>query len=374
MASKRDYYDILGVGRGASKDDLKSAYRRLAKQYHPDVNKEAGAEEKFKEVNEAYAVLSDDEKRAAYNRFGHAAFQGGAGASDFAGFSVDDIFEQFFSGFGGTRTSQRRGPKRGADLRYDLNITFDEAVHGAKKEIEISRAETCATCHGSGAEPGTTAVRCTTCRGTGEIRQTRQTFLGAMVNVTTCPTCRGTGETISTPCHICKGRGQVRTKRKLEVNIPPGVDTGTQIRLGGEGEPGSSGGPNGNLYVVVNVIPHNVFRRRGDDIWLEFGINLVDATLGAEIMVPTVDGEEKLKVPAGTQPGTVFPMRNKGVPHLQRNGRGDQFVVVTVNIPTSLSKEQKKLFQELGQTLSSGAANENQKKSFLDSLADFFGE
>lgn len=375
MATKRDYYEVLGLTREASKDDIKSAYRRLAKQYHPDVNKEDGAEEKFKELSEAYSVLSDDEKRASYNRYGHAAFQGGAGMSDFGGFTVDDIFEQFFGSFGGgTRGGNtRRGPRRGADLRHELNLTFDEAMHGAQKEIEITRAEICPTCSGKGAEPGTEPQRCSTCKGTGEIRQVRQTFLGSMVNVSTCPTCNGTGETIATPCHTCKGRTRVRNTKKLTVNIPPGVDTGTQIRLSGEGEPGSGGGPAGNLYVVLGVQPHPYFRRRGDDIWMEFNLNIAQAALGADVTVPTVDGEEKLKIPSGTQPGTVFPLRHKGVPRLQRSGRGDQFVVINVAIPTSLNADQKRLLKDLSKTLDGAQAGSTEKKSFLDSLADFFG-
>lgn len=375
MATKRDYYDILGVSRDANKDDIKSAYRKLAKQYHPDVNKENGAEEKFKEVSEAYGVLSDDEKRAAYNRYGHAAFQGGgAGNAAYGGFTdFADIFEQVFgTGFSTRSGGTRRGPRRGADLRYEMSISFDEAVHGVQKDVEVSRAETCPTCAGSGAEPGTSPTRCTTCKGAGEVRQVRQTFLGSMVNVSTCPTCRGAGEMITSPCHTCKGRGQVRNKRRLQVSIPPGVDTGTQIRLSGEGEPGTSGGPSGNLYVVIDVEPHSSFRRRGDDIWLEYSINIAQAALGGETQVPTIDGEEKLKIPAGTQPGTVFPMRGRGVPHLQRSGRGDQFIVVNVAIPTSLSSEQKKLFKELSKMLEGSSTS--QKKSFLDNLSDFFGD
>ncbi len=370
--SKRDYYETLGVPREATKDELKNAYRRLAKQYHPDVNKENGAAEKFKEINEAYSVLSDDEKRAAYNRYGHAAFQGSAGMGDFGGFTVDDIFEQFFGSFGGRTSGARRGPRRGADLRYELNITFDEAVHGAQKEIEVPRAEVCPTCHGKGAEPGTEPVRCATCRGSGEIRQVRQTFLGSMVNVSTCPTCNGVGETISTPCHSCKGRGRVRNNKKLLVDIPPGVDTSNQIRLSNEGEPGSGGGPMGNLYIVLNVEPHPYFRRRGDDVWLEFSINIAQAAVGAEVSVPTVDGEEKVKIPAGTQPGTVFPLKQRGIPHLQRSGRGDQFVVINVAIPTRLTSAQRKLLKDLADTLEGPHAGA-EKKSFLDSLADFFG-
>jgi molecular chaperone DnaJ len=374
MATKRDYYEVLGLTREASKDDLKSAYRRLAKQYHPDVNKEDGAEEKFKEISEAYSVLSDDEKRGAYNRYGHAAFQGGAGMGDFGGVTVDDIFEQFFGSFGGGRGgSARRGPRRGADLRYELMITFAEAMTGVQKEIEVTRAENCPTCSGKGAEPGTEPQRCATCKGSGEVRQVRQTFLGSMVNVSTCPTCSGTGETIATPCHTCKGRGRVRSTKKLTVSIPPGVDTGTQIRLSGEGEPGSGGGPAGNLYVVLGVEPHPYFRRRGDDIWMEFNLNMAQAALGTEVMIPTVDGEEKLKVPAGTQPGTVFNLRHKGAPRLQRSGRGDQHVVINVAIPTSLNSEQKRLLKELSATLDGSHAGSKEKKSFLDNLSEFFG-
>jgi molecular chaperone DnaJ len=376
VATKRDYYDVLGVGREATKDELKSAYRRLAKQHHPDINKDHGAEEQFKELNEAYSVLSDDEKRVAYDRFGHAAFQNGGSGANYGGFGdIGDIFEQFFgSSFSGRAGGQRRGPRRGADLRQDITISFDEAVHGAQKDIEVTRAETCPTCKGSRAEPGTTPVRCATCKGTGEVRQVRQTFLGSMVNVTTCPTCRGVGETITTPCHTCKGRGQVRNTRRLTVNIPAGVDNGTQIRLSGEGEPGTSGGPAGNLYVVLGVEPHAFFRRRGDDIWHEFSLNIAQATLGAEVAAPTIDGEETIRIPAGTQPGTVFPLRGKGVPRLQRSGRGDHFVVVTVTVPTSLTAEQKKLFKELSKILSTDMSPNKQKKSFFDTLSDFFSE
>jgi molecular chaperone DnaJ len=234
VSSKRDYYEILGVGRQAAQDEIRSAYRRLAKQYHPDVNKEAGAEDKFKEVSEAYAILSDDQKRAAYDRYGHAGVSG-ASAPDFSGFGVEDIFESIFGGFG-TRTSSRRSPRRGADLRHDLTISFEESINGADKEVQVLRNEPCPTCRGSGAEPGTTPMRCAACNGSGEVRQVRQTFLGSMVNVTTCPTCQGKGETIATPCHTCRGRTQVRQTRKLSVNIPPGIDNGQQIRLSGEGE------------------------------------------------------------------------------------------------------------------------------------------
>jgi molecular chaperone DnaJ len=371
VATKRDYYDILGVSRNASADEIKSAYRRLAKQYHPDINKDNGAEERFKEVNEAYAVLSDAQKRAAYDRYGHAGVSGGGfNASDFpGGFGVEDIFESIFGGFGGARSSAaRRAPRRGADLRYDLTITFEEAISGAQRDIQVTRYETCETCRGSGAEPGTTPVRCTTCRGSGEVRQVRQTFLGSMVNVTTCPTCRGTGEVITSPCRTCGGRTQVRQTRRLSVNIPPGVDTGTQIRLTGEGEPGVNGGPNGNLYVVINVPPHQYFRRRGDDILVEVAVNVAQAALGADIRVPSVNGQEKVKISPGTQSGTVFTLHGKGVPHLQRGGRGDMHVIVNVATPTHLSGEQKRLLKDLSRSLGGEAIVQDQ--GLVDRLRD----
>jgi molecular chaperone DnaJ len=373
MATKRDYYDILGVSRNASGDDIKSAYRRLAKQYHPDVNREAGAEEKFKEVNEAYAILSDDQKRAAYDRFGHAGLGGGGfGAGDFSGFGVEDIFESFFGSFSGTRTgTARRAPRRGPDLRHDLTISFEEAIAGVDKEVEFTRNEVCPTCRGSGAEPGTTPVRCSTCKGTGEVRQVRQTFLGSMVSATTCPACRGTGEVITSPCHTCRGRTQVQQTRRRTVGIPAGVDTGTRVRIPGEGEPGVNGGPHGDLYVFINVAPHKFFRRRDDDIILEVSVNVALAALGGEVQIPTVNGAEKLKIPAGTQSGTVFQLRGKGAPHLQRNGRGDMFVVVTAATPANLKGDQKKLLQELAKQLGSEAVP--QEHGLIDRMRDVLG-
>jgi molecular chaperone DnaJ len=374
MAAKRDYYDILGVPRNASADDLKSAFRNLAKKYHPDVNKEPGAEEKFKEVNEAYAVLSDDQKRAAYDRYGHAGLSGGGfGAPDFSGLGMEDLFETIFGNFGGTRSSTRRAPRRGADLRFDLTIAFEEAVAGVEKEIEFARDEVCPTCQGTGAEPGTSPTRCATCRGTGEVRQVRQTFLGSMVSASTCPTCRGAGEVINSPCHTCRGRTQVRQTRRRTVSIPPGVDSGTRVRLAGEGEPGLNGGSHGNLYVFITVAPHKYFRRRGDDVILEVAVNVAQAALGGEITVPGLNGQsEKIRVPPGVQSGTVMPLRGKGFPHLQRNGRGDLLVVVNVATPTNLKSEQKKLLNDLARSLGSEAVP--QERGLLDRLKDVLGE
>jgi molecular chaperone DnaJ len=373
MASKRDYYEILGVERSASKDDLKKAYRRKARQYHPDVNSEEGADELFKEVNEAYEVLSNESSRAAYDRFGHAGVQGGgAGFGDFSGFGgVADIFEEFFGGFSGRR--QRTGPRRGADLRHDLTLDFEEAVFGIETDIRVTRPELCPHCSGVGAEPGTSPTRCQHCNGTGEVRQTRQSFLGSFVNVTACPVCSGSGETIVTPCSVCNGNKQVKQTRTLKVKVPPGVDEETQIRLTGEGASGINGGPPGNLYVVLHVKRHNYFQRRGNDILLELEINIAQAALGDEIKVPTVDGDESLIIPAGTQSGTVFRLREKGVPYLRRKGRGDQLVITQVSVPRNLTDDQKELFHSLSQTLG-GEVIPQREKSFLGQLKNALGD
>lgn len=372
--TKRDYYEVLGVPKGANADDIKKAFRKLAREYHPDVNKAPQAEAKFKEVNEAYEVLSDDQKRAAYDRYGHAATQGGfGGAEGFGGFGdINDIFSEFFGGFARANAQARRGPRRGADLRYDLKVDFLEAVFGAEKEIEVVRNDTCTRCNGSGSEPGTSPTRCRTCNGTGEVRRVQQSILGSFVNVATCPTCNGSGEVITTPCKQCGGRKQVRVSRTLSVNVPPGVDTGTQIRLNGEGEPGVNGGPPGNLYVVVNVTPHPFFRRKDEDVVIELSVNVAQAALGDEIEVPTVDGKEKLNIPAGTQSGSVFRIKGKGVPHLRRNTRGDQLVLVTVQVPQALNAEQKRLFLELSKTLGKEVVPQ-QEKGFFDKIKDAFG-
>jgi molecular chaperone DnaJ len=374
--AQRDYYEILGVQRGASGDELKSAFRQLARKYHPDVNKDHDAEERFKEINEAYAVLSDSEKRAAYDRFGHAGLNGmgGAGAPDFSNFDFTDIFEEFF-GFGGGASSRgrraRNTPRRGADLNQTVTLAFEESIFGLDKEIEFTRDEICSTCRGTGAEPGTSPVRCQTCDGRGEVRQVRQTFLGSMVQVTTCPTCNGQGEVITTPCPTCRGRGLERKTVHKTVSIPGGVDTGTQIRLAGEGQPGIFGGPNGNLYLEIQVKPHKFFRRKGNDIVLDLGINIAQAALGADIEVPTLEGLAKLTIPAGTQPGRIFNIKGRGVPYLRSNGRGDQMVVVNVEVPNRLTVEQRELFEQLAKTL--GSEVRPQERSFLDKLKEVLG-
>ncbi len=375
--SKRDYYEILGVPKNATSDELKSAFRKLARQYHPDINKEADAEERFKEINEAYAVLSDDQKRSAYDRFGHAGVQGPNGQPDFSTVDFSDFADIFgdlfgFGGFGRSSARSRNAPRRGADLQYQLDLSFEEAVFGVEKEISVTRDEVCSRCAGSGAEPGTQPTRCTTCNGTGEIRQVRQTILGSMVQTSTCPNCKGQGEINTSPCHVCQGRGLERHTRKKIVSIPAGVDNGTQIRLAGEGQPGINGGPNGNLYIAIQVKPHKYFNRQENDILLNLSINIAQAALGADVKVPTVDGNtETLRIPNGTQPGKVLRLKGKGVPKLRGNGRGDQLIQINVEIPTSLTNEQRDLFEELAKSM--GSEVHPQERNILDWLKETFG-
>ncbi|MFQ5615471.1 MAG: molecular chaperone DnaJ [Anaerolineales bacterium] len=371
--SKQDYYETLGISRSASQDELKQAFRTLARKYHPDVSKEPNAEERFKEINEAYAVLSDEQKRFAYDRFGHAGLNGVGGVPDFTNIDLSDILGEIFGGFGFGRTGQRmrNTPRRGEDLQYTLTLTFKEAVFGAEKEVTITRDEICHTCNGTRAEPGTSPVRCSTCRGSGEVRQTRQSFFGSMVQVTTCPACRGSGKTISTPCHTCNGRGLERKIVRKMVSVPGGVDAGNQVRLNGEGQPGVNGGPSGNLYLLIKVKPHKYFRRKGNDILLDLKVNVAQAALGASVEIPTIDGNETLTIPAGTQPGKVITMRGKGIPYLRGGGRGDQRVVVNVEIPTRLNSEQRNLFEELDKSL--GTDIRPQERGFFDKLKDVLG-
>ena len=375
MTNKRDYYEVLGLPRSASADDIKNAFRNLARQYHPDVNKADDAEEKFKEINEAYGVLSDPEKRAAYDRYG---FQGvnTNGMPDYSTMDISDLFDLFglgnFGGFGGTSRRSRNAPRRGADLSTHLKLTFEEAVFGAEKEIDITRNDKCSVCSGSGAEPGSTPVTCQTCKGAGEVRQVQQTFLGQMVQVVTCPTCGGRGKMIEKPCTNCRGTGLERKTTRKKVNIPAGVDNGNQVRMVGEGQPGSNGGPNGNFYIEIEVAPHKFFRRNGNDILLDLDINMAQAALGDEISIPTLDGEVKLRIPAGTQPGRVFRLKDKGAPILQRTERGNQMVTVNVQIPITLTDEQEELLQTLGKTM--GTDIKIQERSFFEKLKKMFSK
>ena len=373
---KRDYYEVLGVTRDADKNTLKKAFRKLAQQYHPDVNKTAEAEVKFKEINEAYQVLSDDQKRAAYDRFGHAGVQGAGGFnSDFSGGGFGDftsIFEELFSGVGGFSTGSGRGsrrqPRRGADLRVDIKLTFEEAVFGVDKELEVPRLENCDRCGGNGAEPPTAPVTCSTCNGAGEIQRRQQSpIFGTVITATPCSTCGGTGEVIPSPCTKCRGQKRVQITRTLNVKIPAGVDDGTRIRLVGEGEAGQLGGPPGNLYVVVTVQAHQVFVRDQFDIHLELPVNVAQAALGANVKVPTIDSKiEILDIPAGTQTGKTFRKRGRGIPHLQRSGRGDMVITVRVVVPTNLTSEQRELFRALAKTF--GDETPGQQKGFFDRL------
>jgi molecular chaperone DnaJ len=349
VATERDYYLILGVERTASDAAIKRAYRRLAQQWHPDVNKDAAADDRFKEINEAYQVLSDPTRRQTYDMFGRA----GLGADPNAGFSggfggFGDIFDAFF---GGAASGARRGrPQAGADLRYDLRISFEEAIRGAEKEIEFAVLVRCETCAGSGAKPGSSPITCPQCNGRGEVRTTRQTMLGQMVNVTTCPRCRGEGRIIETPCETCHGDGRIEQRRTIRVSIPPGIDEGHQIRLSNEGEVGPRGGPPGSLYVAVHVTPHPSLRREGTELIHEARISIAQAALGTRIQVPTPDGDEEVEIKAGTQPGTEIRLRGKGVPHLRRStSRGDLHVFVEVAVPTKLTKRQRELLEELAE-------------------------
>jgi molecular chaperone DnaJ len=369
---KRDFYEVLGVPRTADKDTIKKAFRKLAQQYHPDVNKSPEAEARFKEINEAYQVLSDDQKRAVYDRYGHSGLQGAAGgASDMGGFGdIGSIFEEIFGGFGRTGGGgNRRQPRRGADLRADIRISFEEAAFGAERELEIPRMEACDRCKGTGAEPPTQPVVCHTCNGTGEVKRRQQSPLfGTVITATACSTCGGTGEVIPSPCAKCSGRKFLRVTRKLNVKIPPGVDEGTRIRLVGEGEAGQMGGPPGNLYVVVAVEPHAVFLRNQSDLLLELPINVAQAALGATIRIPTLDGgQEDLEIPAGTQTGAQFRKRGLGVPHLQRTGRGDMLINVRVVVPTKLNAEQKEIFRQLAKGFGDTPTAEH-SKGFFDRL------
>ncbi len=355
MATERDYYTILGVDRGAADAEIKRAFRRLAQQHHPDVNPDPKADERFKEINEAYQVLSDPQRRQAYDMFGHAGLNGqpDQGFGGFGGFG--DIFDAFF---GGAATGVRRGrPQAGADLRYDLRITFEEAVRGTDKEIEFSVLGRCETCAGSGAEPGTSPVTCPQCDGRGEVRSVRQTMLGQMVNVSACPRCRGEGRIVETPCETCRGDGRVERRRTLRVTVPPGIDDGHQIRLSNEGEVGPRGGPAGSLYVAIHVAPHEQLRREGTELLYEADISIAQAALGARIPVPTVDGSEEVEIKPGTQPGTEIRLRGRGVPHLRRPGsRGDLHVLVNVAVPTRLTKRQRELLEQFAQESGDAAA------------------
>jgi molecular chaperone DnaJ len=364
MATERNLYAVLGVGRDATDAEIKRAFRRLAQQWHPDVNQEAEANLRFKEINEAYQVLSDPQRRQAYDMFGTVGDTGSDGgfAGGFGNFG--DIFDAFF---GGTQAGTRRGhPLAGSDLRYDLRITLEEAVRGVEKEIEFSILGRCETCSGSGAKPGSEPIVCDQCGGRGEIRSTRRTMLGQMVNVTACPKCQGEGKIVTDPCETCHGDGRTERHRSLRVTIPAGIDEGHQIRLTNEGEVGPRGGPAGSLYVAVHVTPHPTLRRDGTELAYDADVSIVQAALGTRIIVPTVEGEEEVEIKAGTQPGTEIRLRGRGVPQLRRAGsRGDLHVFVNVVVPAKLSKRQRELLteyaSETGESVATGGSGLREK-------------
>jgi molecular chaperone DnaJ len=376
MAIKRDYYEILGVPRDASDEEIKRAFRRAAQRHHPDIDTSDGAEQRFKELNEAYRVLSDRQRRSAYDMFGHAGVDA-PGAGGFEGFGggfgpFGDIFDAFFGGSpSGTR--QRRRVVAGADLRYDLTIEFAEAISGVTAEVNFPTLVTCDVCAGSGGEPGTEPERCPECNGTGERRRVSQTILGQMVNITACPRCNGEGQIIATPCHNCQGEGRIRQERRLQVSVPAGIDSGQRIAVEGQGESGPRGGPPGDLYVVVTVRDHPQLVRRGTELYHELAVTFPQAALGASLSVPTVEGSEEIAVPAGTQSGTELRLKGRGVPRLRGSGRGDLHVIVTVVVPEKPSKAERDLLKQLDQASGPAVLPKGSGAGLFDRLRDIFG-
>jgi len=378
MAVKRDYYEVLGVGREASDEEIKRAFRRAAQRHHPDIDTSEGAEQRFKELNEAYRVLSDRQRRGAYDMFGHAgvdAASAGSGESPFGGGfgPFGDIFDAFFGGQPGASGSRtRRRVVAGADLRYDLEIEFAEAISGVTREVAFPTLVRCSVCDGSGAEPGSQAERCPDCNGTGERRRVNQTILGQMVNITACPRCAGEGKVVTSLCTTCRGEGRVREERRLQVTIPAGIDSGQRIALEGQGEAGPRGGPPGDLYVAVMVRDHPQLLRRGTELFVEVPLTFPQAALGGSVEIPTVEGTEPLEVPAGTQSGTEIRLRGRGVPRLRGSGRGDLHVIVTVVVPHRLSKRERELMDQLNQ-VSPAATLPKGGSGLFERIRDLFG-
>ncbi len=381
MSNKRDYYEVLNVDKSASDADIKKAYRKLAKQYHPDVNPgDKAAEAKFKEVNEAYEVLSDSQKRAKYDQFGHAGVDpngfggfGGGGFGDFDFGGIGDIFETFFggSGMGGRSGRNRNGPQKGQDLKYAMEIAFEEAAFGIEKEITINRAENCTTCGGTGSKPGTSPSACKHCNGTGQIQYKQSTPFGQFVNVKTCDVCRGEGKIITNPCEKCSGKGKIRKSIKIKINVPAGIDDGQTISLRGEGEPGVKGGHAGDLYISIRVRQHPLFQRQGNDVVCEIPITFAQAALGSELEVPTLDGKVKYTMPEGTQTGSVFRIKGKGIPYIRGSGRGDQYVKVNIEVPKKLNEKQKAILKEFADA--GGDDIHEERKSFFNKMKDVLG-
>ena len=373
---KRDYYEVLGVQKGAAEQEIKKAYRKLAKANHPDLNPgDAAAEARFKEINEAYEVLSDSAKRARYDQFGFAGVDpsyGGGGGGFGGGFSGDfdfgdlgDIFGSFFGGgFGGGSARNRNGPQRGESLRMGLTITFEEAAFGCEKEVSLDRVEQCETCGGSGAAPGTSLETCSNCGGSGTVQQRRQTPMGVFATTSACPRCGGRGKIISSPCSSCNGSGQTRKRKTVKVSIPAGIDNGQIVSLRGQGNAGKNGGPAGDLQIVITVQPHQLFQRDGSDVYCDAPITFTQAVLGGELEIPTIDGKVKYDIPEGTQTGTTFRLRGKGIPNVNGRGRGDQYVTVHIETPRSLTREQKEALRKFSDTLKE--QNYKERKSFFE--------
>jgi molecular chaperone DnaJ len=370
--SKRDYYEVLGVSKDASKEEIKKSYRKLARKYHPDVNKEEGTDQKFKEVKEAYEVLSNDQKRQQYDQFGHAGPQNqgfGGGAQDFGGFG--DIFDMFFGG-GGRRDPN--APRQGNDLQYRMTLSFEEAVYGKETDIHIPKEENCNTCNGSGAKPGTTPKTCSHCNGSGQLNVEQNTPFGRVVNRRVCHHCQGSGKIITDKCSTCGGQGKVNKRKKIHVSIPAGIDDGQQIRVSGQGEPGANGGPAGDLYVVIQVNPHEFYQRDGDNIYCEMPITFAQAALGDEIEVPTLHGKVKLKIPAGTQTGKTFRLKGKGAPNVRGYGQGDQNIKIRVITPQNLTEKQKELLREFNEISGNQPTDEHEDSFFQRVKRAFKGE
>ena len=378
LMSKRDYYEVLGVSKDASKDEIKKAYRKMARKYHPDVNKEEDAADKFKEAKEAYEILGNEQKRAQYDQFGHAGTQGGQGGFGAGGFGAEgfggfeDIFDMFFGG--GGRTRDPNAPQKGQDLQYTMELDFEEAVFGKETTIHIPKEETCDTCEGSGAKPGTSVNTCSHCQGTGQLNETQNTPFGRVVNRRVCHYCSGTGKQVEQKCSTCGGKGTVRKRKKIDINIPAGIDDGQQIRVSGEGNPGENGGPPGDLFVVIRVKSHEFFERDGDDILCEMPITYAQAALGDEVEVPTVHGKVKFKIPGGTQTGTHFRLKGKGVPNVHGYGQGDQHILVKVMVPKELNERQKELLRELHEMESDETLDEHHDNLFQRMKRAFKGD
>ena len=390
MAGKKVYYEILGVNKNSTDDEIEKAYFKLARKYHPDLNRDdpKTAEEKMKEINEAYGVLKDKKKRAQYDQFGFVDPNGGYGQAGYGqggftgninmddiftgagGFGFGDIFEQFFGG-GGARARKKTEPQRGADLRYDLHVTFEEAAFGKEMTIKVPRMETCEECGGTGAAKGTTPDECPDCHGTGMRQTTTRTPFGVISNARPCERCHGTGQIVKNPCEHCHGVGKIRVEREIKLNVPKGVDAGQRLRISGGGQAGDRGGQSGDLYVYINIKPHKIFSRDGEDVYCEIPISFVQAALGAKIDAPTIDGKVELTIPEGTQSGAVLRIRGKGIPHMRGNERGDEFVTIKVLTPKNLTIRQKKLLREFEDN-GSDSKNNPEKKSFFDKLKDLF--